>query len=43
MRYHRGMDAMTLRIRLFAGLKDRLGRAAVDLAVPIWKKETWHS
>lgn len=25
---------MTLRIRLFAGLKDRLGRSEVDLAVP---------
>lgn len=25
---------MTLRIRLFAGLKDRLGRAEVDLALP---------
>lgn len=33
MRYHRGMNASTLRIRLFAGLKDRLG-PEIDLAVP---------
>lgn len=26
--------ALTLRIRLFAGLKDRLGRAEVELVVP---------
>jgi len=28
------MNATTFRIRLFAGLKDRLGRAELDLAVP---------
>lgn len=28
------MNDTTLRIRLFAGLKDRLGRAEVDLTLP---------